>query len=94
MVLLNFWASWCPPCIEETPSLNAFAEQMGPKGVVVLGVSIDRNEDSYRKFISKYGIQFDTSKDPEGDVMQQLRDVPDSGNLHHRPVRQGSAEDH
>jgi peroxiredoxin len=68
VLVLNFWASWCPPCIEETPSLNAFADQMGPKGVVVLGVSIDRNQDSYKKFIAKYGIQFDTSEDPEADV--------------------------
>jgi cytochrome c biogenesis protein CcmG/thiol:disulfide interchange protein DsbE len=41
---------------------------MGPKGVVVLGVSIDRNEASYRKFISKYGISFDTSDDPDANV--------------------------
>jgi cytochrome c biogenesis protein CcmG, thiol:disulfide interchange protein DsbE len=68
VLVLNFWASWCPPCIEETPSLNAFADQMGPKGVVVLGVSIDRNEDSYKKFKAKYGISFDTSDDPEANV--------------------------
>jgi peroxiredoxin len=68
VLVLNFWASWCPPCIEETPSLNAFADQMGPKGVVVLGVSIDRNEDSYKKFKAKYGITFDTSDDPEANV--------------------------
>jgi peroxiredoxin len=68
VLVLNFWASWCPPCIEEAPSLNAFADEMGPKGVVVLGVSIDRNENSYKKFIAKYGINFDTYDDPDADV--------------------------
>jgi cytochrome c biogenesis protein CcmG/thiol:disulfide interchange protein DsbE len=68
VLVLNFWASWCPPCIEEAPSLNAFADQMGPKGVVVVGVSIDRNEASYKKFLSKYGVNFDTYDDPDADV--------------------------
>lgn len=68
VLVLNFWASWCPPCIEEAPSLNAFADQMGPKGVVVLGISIDRNETSYKKFLSKYGVNFDTWDDPDANV--------------------------
>ena len=51
LLVLNFWATWCPPCIEETPSLDAFARSCA-EGVVVLGVSIDRNENLYRKFIS------------------------------------------
>ena len=54
LLLLNFWASWCQPCIEETPSLSAFAEQYADKGVVVLGVSVDKNEDAYRKFVEKF----------------------------------------
>jgi cytochrome c biogenesis protein CcmG/thiol:disulfide interchange protein DsbE len=68
VLVLNFWASWCPPCIEEAPSLNAFADQMGPKGVTVVGISIDRNEASYQKFLSKYGVSFDTYDDPDADV--------------------------
>lgn len=68
VLVLNFWASWCPPCIEEAPSLNAFADRMEPKGVTVLGVSIDRNEASYQKFLKKYGVTYDTSDDPEADV--------------------------
>src|SRR5258706_15995792 len=40
IVVLNFWASWCPPCIDELPSLKRFAERYSGKGVEVLGVSL------------------------------------------------------
>ena len=39
LLVLNFWATWCPPCLQEWPSLNAFAEKYKDKGVVVLAVS-------------------------------------------------------
>src|SRR6185437_197206 len=48
LLVLNFWASWCPPCVQETPSLSQFARQWKDKGVVVLAVSVDRNEKAYR----------------------------------------------
>jgi cytochrome c biogenesis protein CcmG/thiol:disulfide interchange protein DsbE len=44
VLVLNFWASWCAPCVEEAPSLNEFAKTFKNSGVVVLGVSVDRNE--------------------------------------------------
>ena len=50
LLVLNFWATWCPPCVEETPSLNQFAQQYAAKGVVVLGVSVDKDEKAYRRF--------------------------------------------
>lgn len=68
LLVLNFWASWCPPCISETPSLEQFAKQFGPQGVVVLGISQDRKEDRYRGFIQRFGVSFETSRDPSGDI--------------------------
>jgi cytochrome c biogenesis protein CcmG/thiol:disulfide interchange protein DsbE len=68
LLVLNFWATWCPPCVEETPSLEEFAREMGPEGVVVLGVSVDRNQDLYRKFLERYKIPFETVRDPEANV--------------------------
>ena len=64
-VILDFWATYCPPCIEETPSLNALAKEYGPKGVVVLGVSIDKNEQKYKKFLDRFGIQFPMTRDAD-----------------------------
>ena len=68
LLVLNFWATWCPPCIEETPSLNAFAKQVAGRGIVVLGISVDRNEKSYKNFLQQHRITFDTSFDPEANV--------------------------
>ena len=68
LLVLNFWASWCAPCIEETPSLNAFQRLMAPKGVVVVGVSIDTNEKLYLEFLKRFYVSFATSRDPEADI--------------------------
>src|SRR5688572_14296071 len=44
VVLVNLWASWCPPCLEEMPSLERLHQQLSPDGLVVLGVSADEHE--------------------------------------------------
>lgn len=68
VLVLNFWASWCAPCVNEAPSLEAFERQMGPQGVVVLGVSIDTNEKRYRQFLERFHITFPTARDPEANL--------------------------
>ncbi|MBI5083609.1 MAG: TlpA family protein disulfide reductase [Acidobacteria bacterium] len=68
VLVVNFWATWCPPCIEELPSLQAMADRLGPKGVVVLGVSVDRNDAAYRRFVQQAKIGFETWRDPEADI--------------------------
>jgi peroxiredoxin len=68
LLVLNFWATWCPPCVEEMPSLNQFAQAMAPSGVVVLGVSIDKNERLYREFLQRQQLQFKVARDPEENI--------------------------
>lgn len=63
ILLLNFWASWCQPCAEETPSLSQFARDYASKGVVVLGVSVDKDPQAYQKFLQKFAPQFLTARD-------------------------------
>jgi cytochrome c biogenesis protein CcmG/thiol:disulfide interchange protein DsbE len=65
VVLLNFWATWCAPCIAEMPDLIALQEKMKDKGVVVVGVSIDADEDAYHKFLKDYKVNFVTVRDEE-----------------------------
>jgi peroxiredoxin len=68
LLVLNFWASWCQPCVEEVPSLNDFATKYAGQGVVVVGVSIDRNEKLYRDFIRRYKVPFQTARDPDTNI--------------------------
>jgi peroxiredoxin len=68
VLVLNFWATWCPPCIEELPSLEAMAKEMGPQGVVVLGVSVDKNQQLYKEFLAKARVSFETARDPEASI--------------------------
>src|ERR1051325_1224725 len=68
VLVLHFWASWCGPCVEEAPPLNEFTRKVADSGVVVLGVSIDSNENAYRKFIAANNIQFETARDPESNI--------------------------
>jgi len=68
LLILNFWASWCPPCVEETPSLDAFARQMAPEGVVVLAVSIDKNEAMYKRFLDHFKPAYEVTRDDSADI--------------------------
>jgi cytochrome c biogenesis protein CcmG, thiol:disulfide interchange protein DsbE len=68
VVVLNFWATWCPPCIEELPSMATMQDRMRSRGIVVLGVSIDVDEDAYHRFLRQRGVNFLTVRDPEQKV--------------------------
>jgi cytochrome c biogenesis protein CcmG, thiol:disulfide interchange protein DsbE len=65
VVVLNFWATWCPPCVEETPSLVKMQSRMKDKGVVVLAVSIDVDDAAYHKFLKDYGVNMVTVRDED-----------------------------
>jgi cytochrome c biogenesis protein CcmG/thiol:disulfide interchange protein DsbE len=62
IVILNLWASWCPPCIEETPSLIRLQKRLGTKGVI-LGVSMDEDDSAYHRFLKHYGPDYITVRD-------------------------------
>ena len=68
VLVLNFWATWCPPCISELPSLNAMAQELKGSGVVVLGVSVDKDEAAYQRFLKKVKLNFETSRNPSGEI--------------------------
>lgn len=56
-LLLNFWATWCPPCIEELPLLDAFFRQNSPKGWQVLGIAVDK-PSAVKAFLSRHPLSF------------------------------------
>ena len=63
VVVLNFWGTFCPPCIEETPSLVQMQARLKDKGVVVLAVSIDADDAAYHKFLKDYSVNMVTVRD-------------------------------
>jgi len=62
VVLLNFWASWCAPCIEETPSLLQLHHDM--PSLAIIAVSIDDDPDAYTRFVARHHLDFTTVRDP------------------------------
>lgn len=63
-MVLNFWATWCQPCIEEVPSLVQLQKRFQGKGVVVLAVSVDKDPDAYHRFLKDYNVDLLTVRDP------------------------------
>src|SRR6516225_1256602 len=63
VVVLNFWASYCQPCVEEAPSLNNLQRYIEPRGGTVLGVSLDTDPVAYEKFLKSYNVPYPTWRD-------------------------------
>ena len=57
VLLVNFWATWCPPCKKEIPAFMALQEQYGKQGFQVIGVAID-NEEAVRDYVDTMGINY------------------------------------
>lgn len=64
IVVLNFWATWCKPCVQELPSLVEMQRRMKAKGVNVLAVSVDVDEKTYRQFVKDHNVNVLTVRDP------------------------------
>jgi cytochrome c biogenesis protein CcmG/thiol:disulfide interchange protein DsbE len=69
-VLLNVWATWCHPCRQEIPALEQLHQRYGPRGLHVVGVSIDQRdqETGIREFLQEYGASYPIWLDPDSEV--------------------------
>ena len=73
-ILIDFWATWCAPCIEELPQLNRIHQTYGPAGLQVIAISIDnsRSRSQVDPFVSSNEFEFRVLLDPDMDVRRRF----------------------
>ena len=72
VVVLNLWATWCPPCVEEMPSLEGLHRRMADRGLVVLAVNEDENVEVVAPWVREHGLTLPVVLDPYGEVAWAL----------------------
>lgn len=58
ILIVNFWASWCPPCVEEMPEFAKLQQEFGPKGVQFVGILVDDEPDAARAFLKAAPVNY------------------------------------
>ncbi|MDJ0870578.1 MAG: TlpA disulfide reductase family protein [Gammaproteobacteria bacterium] len=78
VVIVNFWATWCPPCREEMPSMQRAYEQLREEGIEMLAVNIGENEDIIFAFTANYPVEFPLLLDLDSATIQNwpVRGLP------------------
>jgi peroxiredoxin len=71
ITVVNFWASWCAPCVAEIPSLNRLREQMQDQPFELISINYAESPEKIRQFMQKVSVQFPVLIDPKGKVAQQ-----------------------
>lgn len=74
-VLINFWATWCPPCREEIPDLIKFQEKYGTSGFTVLGVDVGESKTKVSTFAKKFGMNYPIVLDSQMAVAERYKIV-------------------
>ncbi len=73
VIILNFWASWCPPCREEMPSMERLYKDYKDRGLIILGINDMETEEEVGAFMEEYKLTFPTVLDKSGKVFTQYR---------------------
>ncbi len=93
-VIVNFWATWCPPCREEIPSMNRAWAKIKDQGIEMIAINVGEDEDTIFSFTGDYPIDFQMLMDQSGTIIQQwpVKGLPTTfvvdpqGRLHYRAI--------
>lgn len=69
--MVNFWATWCPPCVEEIPSLNRFKNKMSDLPVELISINYAENSQTVIDFMDKVNVEFPVLHDKNRDFAKQ-----------------------
>jgi len=73
VVVLNFWASWCQPCLKELPALQRLYTQVKHKGIEIVAVGTDDDRDSLKQVAEQYGVTFPVLVDQKGEIKAKYK---------------------
>lgn len=102
VVVVDFWATWCPPCVHEIPGYVKLQEKYADKGLVIVGLSLDRNKAAVPPFAKKYGINYPLAivGSEMTDLFGGVEGIPTTflidreGNIRHKKVGAMEADDY
>lgn len=94
VVVLDFWATWCKPCVNGMPGLQTLHEELGDRGVQILAVNVGEDAETIQEFMQSEGYSFPVVMDPDRNIkdlfgvkgIPQLFVVDKEGNLRHSKV--------
>lgn len=73
VVFLNFWATWCPPCVEETPAMEKLHHKLEKDGLVVLAINYQEGPNRVKEFLDAHNLTFTVLMDRDGKVTERYQ---------------------
>lgn len=73
VVWLNFWASWCPPCQYETPTLRTMDQRYRERGLAIVGINVQQTVDAGREYAERYSLEYTIGADVTGSIFHAYR---------------------